>query len=73
MGDVSAYISTNVIPITDDQIFLSADLFNVGIRHRKIFLKNIENKNQWFHLGKGSKAISQLHFSNEYKFWYITT
>ena len=56
MGDVSAYISTNVIPITDDQIFLSADLFNVGIRHRKIFFKNIENKNQWFHLGKGSES-----------------
>nr|YP_009555715.1 ATP synthase CF1 subunit alpha [Selaginella kraussiana]AZU95832.1 ATP synthase CF1 subunit alpha [Selaginella kraussiana] len=31
-GDVSAYIPTNVIPITDGQIFLSADLFNAGIR-----------------------------------------
>ncbi|KAH7571662.1 hypothetical protein JRO89_XS04G0113300 [Xanthoceras sorbifolium] len=31
-GDVSAYIPTNVISITDGQIFLSADLFNVGIR-----------------------------------------
>ena len=31
-GDVSAYISTNVVSITDGQIFLSADLFNVGIR-----------------------------------------
>ncbi|KAK2643627.1 hypothetical protein Ddye_025390 [Dipteronia dyeriana] len=31
-GDVSAYIPTNVISITDVQIFLSADLFNVGIR-----------------------------------------
>ncbi|KAB5514168.1 hypothetical protein DKX38_028074 [Salix brachista] len=30
-GDVSAYIPTNVISITDGQIFLSADLFNVGI------------------------------------------
>ncbi|KAL5767819.1 hypothetical protein ACOSQ2_014602 [Xanthoceras sorbifolium] len=30
--DVSAYIPTNVISITDGQIFLSADLFNVGIR-----------------------------------------
>lgn len=56
MGDVLTYISTNVIPITDGQIFLFADLFNVGIRHRKIFLKNIENKNQWFHLGKGSES-----------------
>ena len=28
-GDVSAYILTNVISITDGQIFLSADLFNV--------------------------------------------
>ncbi|KAJ0667647.1 ATP synthase subunit alpha [Helianthus annuus] len=31
-GDVSAYIPTNVILITDGQIFLSADLFNAGIR-----------------------------------------
>jgi len=31
-GDVSVYISTNVISITDGQIFLSADLFNAGIR-----------------------------------------
>nr|YP_001312176.1 ATP synthase CF1 alpha subunit [Cycas taitungensis]YP_007474675.1 ATP synthase CF1 alpha subunit [Cycas revoluta]A6H5F1.1 RecName: Full=ATP synthase subunit alpha, chloroplastic; AltName: Full=ATP synthase F1 sector subunit alpha; AltName: Full=F-ATPase subunit alpha [Cycas taitungensis]AEX99224.1 ATP synthase CF1 alpha subunit [Cycas revoluta]BAF64917.1 ATP synthase CF1 alpha chain [Cycas taitungensis] len=31
-GDVSAYIPTNVISITDGQIFLSADLFNAGIR-----------------------------------------
>ncbi|PHT86943.1 ATP synthase subunit alpha, chloroplastic [Capsicum annuum] len=30
-GDVSAYIPTNVISITDGQIFLSADLFNYGI------------------------------------------
>ena len=30
-GDVSAYIPTNVISITDGQIFLSGDLFNVGI------------------------------------------
>jgi F-type H+-transporting ATPase subunit alpha len=31
-GDVSAYIPTNVISITDGQIFLSGDLFNAGIR-----------------------------------------
>jgi F-type H+-transporting ATPase subunit alpha len=31
-GDVSAYIPTNVIPITDGQIFLDADLFYRGIR-----------------------------------------
>ncbi len=31
-GDVSAYIPTNVISITDGQIFLSADLFNSGLR-----------------------------------------
>nr|YP_009426147.1 ATP synthase CF1 alpha subunit [Diplaziopsis javanica]ASU94840.1 ATP synthase CF1 alpha subunit [Diplaziopsis javanica] len=31
-GDVSAYIPTNVISITDGQIFSSADLFNAGIR-----------------------------------------
>ena len=31
-GDVSAYIPTNVISITDGQIFLESDLFNQGIR-----------------------------------------
>jgi F-type H+/Na+-transporting ATPase subunit alpha len=31
-GDLSAYIPTNVISITDGQIFLEADLFNQGIR-----------------------------------------
>src|ERR1700759_4312843 len=32
-GDVSAYIPTNVISITDGQIFLESNLFNSGIRH----------------------------------------
>jgi len=31
-GDVSAYIPTNVISITDGQIYVEADLFNAGIR-----------------------------------------
>lgn len=31
-GDISAYIPTNVISITDGQIFLESDLFNKGIR-----------------------------------------
>ena len=31
-GDISAYIPTNVISITDGQIFLQADLFNSGVR-----------------------------------------
>ena len=32
MGDVSGYIPTNVISITDGQIFLETDLFNKGIK-----------------------------------------
>jgi F-type H+/Na+-transporting ATPase subunit alpha len=32
MGDISAYIPTNVISITDGQIYLQADLFNSGVR-----------------------------------------
>jgi F-type H+/Na+-transporting ATPase subunit alpha len=31
-GDISAYIPTNVISITDGQIFLESDLFNIGFR-----------------------------------------
>src|SRR5207245_4465155 len=31
-GDVSAYIPTNVISITDGQIYLETDLFNAGVR-----------------------------------------
>lgn len=31
-GDISAYIPTNVISITDGQIFLRSDLFNAGVR-----------------------------------------
>ena len=31
-GDVSAYIPTNVISITDGQIFLESSLFNSGVR-----------------------------------------
>src|ERR1700704_2229161 len=31
-GDLSAYIPTNVISITDGQIFLETDLFNSGVR-----------------------------------------
>jgi len=31
-GDVSAYIPTNVISITDGQIYLEGDLFNSGVR-----------------------------------------
>lgn len=31
-GDVSAYIPTNIISITDGQIFLEANLFNSGLR-----------------------------------------
>src|SRR5207248_3954242 len=32
LGDVSAYIPTNVISITDGQIYLEPDLFNAGVR-----------------------------------------
>ena len=32
LGDVSAYIPTNVISITDGQLFLETDLFNAGQR-----------------------------------------
>ena len=32
LGDISAYVPTNVISITDGQIFLETDLFNAGLR-----------------------------------------
>lgn len=31
-GDISAYIPTNVISITDGQIYLETELFNAGVR-----------------------------------------
>ena len=40
-GDVSAYIPTNVISITDGQIFLSGDLFNSGIRPADLEVTNV--------------------------------
>jgi len=36
-GDVSAYIPTNVISITDGQIFLEADLFFKGLNYFFLF------------------------------------
>ena len=33
-GDVSAFVPTNVISITDGQIFLEADMFNAGFARR---------------------------------------
>jgi len=38
-GDVSAYIPTNVISITDGQIFLESDLFNSGVKRNVEILK----------------------------------
>jgi F-type H+-transporting ATPase subunit alpha len=35
-GDVSAYIPTNVISITDGQIYLETDLFYQGVRVRRL-------------------------------------
>ena len=42
-GDVSAYIPTNVISITDGQIFLSTDLFFQGqrLRQRRISVSRV--------------------------------
>jgi F-type H+-transporting ATPase subunit alpha len=51
LGDVSAYVPTNVISITDGQIYLESDLFNAGIRLRplrnlvRIWIKR--RKNNW--------------------------
>ncbi|GFQ00478.1 ATP synthase subunit alpha chloroplastic [Phtheirospermum japonicum] len=42
-GDVSAYIPTNVISITDGQIFLSADLFNAGGQRLRELLKQSQS------------------------------
>jgi F-type H+-transporting ATPase subunit alpha len=52
-GDVSAYIPTNVISITDGQIFLDGDLFNSGVRPAinvgisVSLLEEMHKLNQW--------------------------
>ena len=48
-GDVSAYIPTNVISITDGQIFLDTDLFNQGYRPavNVVYLSGWEGMRSW--------------------------
>ncbi|HMF56528.1 MAG TPA: F0F1 ATP synthase subunit alpha [Pyrinomonadaceae bacterium] len=55
-GDISAYIPTNVISITDGQIFLESDLFNSGIRPA------INTGNSVSHVGGSAqiKAMKQV-------------
>ncbi|GFQ08443.1 ATP synthase subunit alpha chloroplastic [Phtheirospermum japonicum] len=43
LGDVSAYIPTTVISITDGQIFLSVDLFNAGGQRLRELLKQSQS------------------------------
>ncbi|KAI3854690.1 hypothetical protein MKW92_042593 [Papaver armeniacum] len=56
-GDVSAYIPTNIISITDGQIFLSADLFNAGIRPAINVGNSVSNSNQ---LARGQRLRELL-------------
>src|SRR3989339_920250 len=56
-GDISAYISTNVISITDGQIFLEAELFYSGIRpaiNAGLSVSRVGGAAQW----KGMKKVS---------------
>ena len=56
-GDISAYISTNVISITDGQIFLEAELFYSGIRpaiNAGLSVSRVDGAAQW----KGMKKVA---------------
>ncbi|MEW5985658.1 MAG: F0F1 ATP synthase subunit alpha [Chloroflexota bacterium] len=60
LGDVSAYIPTNVISITDGQIFLDTDLFNGGQRpaiDTGISVSRVGSKAQLKHMGKVSGGL----------------
>ncbi len=59
-GDISAYIATNVISITDGQIFLGDDLFNAGIRPAIDAGSSITCR--WFCTIKAMKEGCCLHF-----------
>ena len=62
-GDVSAYIPTNVISITDGQIFLETELFYKGIRpaiNVGLSVSRVGSAAQ-------QKAMKQVNYHKEYK------
>ncbi len=58
-GDISAYIPTNVISITDGQIFLEGDLFNAGIRPAIKFGSDLDKATQ-AQLARGQRLTEIL-------------
>ena len=63
-GDVSAFVPTNVISITDGQIFLESNLFNSGIRpavNPGISVSRVGSAAQTKVIKKNYQAVSVLH------------
>ena len=64
-GDVSAYIPTNVISITDGQIFLESDLFNSGVNLQLMLVISRDGSAQIKSMKKVSGTLNLIKLNLE--------